>query len=289
MRVLRRTINLPLHTGKCPTWLYKKMEKLAKIIIRYIFEEYGEKEVIRRASNPFWFQAFSNVLGFDWHSSGSTTTAGSALKKAINELEGIRAAGGKGREALKTPEEIKAHSNELDVDEEKLVEASKIIAKTDNSLVQDGYKLYHHLFLFTKKEIAVIQQGMNTNNGRARRYHWLSPKNFFDGSQEIVGELEEKALVLVGNEKEKIELRKAMLELSKEVVLPSRHKIKGVDLSKNDLMFFKKVKEINPLSFKELLIINGMGEKRIRSLALIASLLYGKELDWKDHVKYVED
>ena len=44
----------------------------------------------------------------------------------------------------------------------------------DNTAVQDGYQLYHHTFIFTSKgDWAVIQQGMNASNKRARRYHWL--------------------------------------------------------------------------------------------------------------------
>ena len=38
-------------------------------------------EVLRRLSDPFWFQAFGCVLGFDWHSSGVTTTVCGAVKE----------------------------------------------------------------------------------------------------------------------------------------------------------------------------------------------------------------
>jgi hypothetical protein len=48
-------------------------------------------------------------------------------------------------------------------------------AKVDNSLVQDGYQIYHHSFFFSKNGIwAVVQQGMNQINVSARRYHWFS-------------------------------------------------------------------------------------------------------------------
>lgn len=66
--------NLPLHGGHTPRWLFDRMTKLAGAITDVIIDEYGPNEFIHRISNPCWFQAFSCVLGFDWHSSGTTTT-----------------------------------------------------------------------------------------------------------------------------------------------------------------------------------------------------------------------
>jgi hypothetical protein len=53
-------------------------------------------------------------------------------------------------------------------------------AKVDSALIQDGYQIYHHAFFFTKKGAwTVVQQGMNTHDATARRYHWHS-KNIKD-------------------------------------------------------------------------------------------------------------
>ena len=50
-------------------------------------------------------------------------------------------------------------------------------AKVDSAAVQDGYQLYHHAFFFTPTgDWCVVQQGMNDDNGMARRYHWLSTR-----------------------------------------------------------------------------------------------------------------
>ncbi|MGC8805104.1 MAG: DUF763 domain-containing protein, partial [Candidatus Ratteibacteria bacterium] len=58
-----------------------------------------------------------------------------------------------------------------------LVYSSRITAKVDSSLVQDGYQIYHHAFFFSKNGAwGVIQQGMNQQNSTARRYHWFSDK-----------------------------------------------------------------------------------------------------------------
>ena len=78
----RRTgsASLPLHGGKAPAWLFGRMVRLSREIILYLASEYSTREVLRRLSDPFWFQAFGCVLGFDWHSSGVTTTVCGAVK-----------------------------------------------------------------------------------------------------------------------------------------------------------------------------------------------------------------
>ncbi len=132
-------------------------------------------------SNPFWFQSFGCVLGFDWHSSGVTTTVGGALKEGLKGLEkelGLVIAGGKGGTSRKTPSEIETFGEQLLLPQDKirdLIYASRMSAKVDTSALQDGFQLYHHNFIFTRKgDWAVFQQGMNTDLRAARRYHWLS-------------------------------------------------------------------------------------------------------------------
>jgi len=56
-----------------------------------------------------------------------------------------------------------------------LINASRLSAKVDSALVQDGFLIYAHNLIFTNSgEWAVIQQGMNISSQKARRYHWLS-------------------------------------------------------------------------------------------------------------------
>ncbi|RKY36302.1 MAG: DUF763 domain-containing protein, partial [Candidatus Omnitrophota bacterium] len=101
---------LPLHTGKVPQWLLDRMSKLAGLIVELMVGEYGREVLIEKLSDPFWFQALGCFLGFDWHSSGLTTTLCFAIKKGIRDREkefGIFIAGGKGKYALSTPDEIK--------------------------------------------------------------------------------------------------------------------------------------------------------------------------------------
>ncbi len=169
---------LPLHGGKAPRWLFERMKRLARGILAVLIENYGPHEALRRLSDPFWFQAFGCVLGFDWHSSGLTTTTCGAVKEALKGAEksiGIWAAGGKGAASRKTPAEIESGCEATGLDPAPLVYASRMSAKVDSAAVQDGYQIYHHAFFFASDgNWAVVQQGMNEAGRTARRYHWLS-------------------------------------------------------------------------------------------------------------------
>ncbi|KUK14188.1 MAG: hypothetical protein XD52_0538, partial [bacterium 42_11] len=54
---------LPLHDGKAPRWLLEKMKKLSSLLIEAIIGLYGTEELLRRLSDPFWFQSFGCLLG----------------------------------------------------------------------------------------------------------------------------------------------------------------------------------------------------------------------------------
>src|SRR4051794_2396131 len=171
--------SLPLHGGKAPAWLFSRMVLLSRGILTHLVEEYGTTEVLRRLSDPFWFQAFGCVLGFDWHSSGVTTTVCGALKEAARTRSGdlgIVVCGGKGATSRKTPDDIRRACDRTGDPADALVRASRLPGKIDSAAVQDGYQLYHHCFLFAPGRNAwcVVQQGMNTDDRFARRYHWLS-------------------------------------------------------------------------------------------------------------------
>jgi hypothetical protein len=78
--------NLPLHGGKAPRWLFARMTQLAREITLAIVTEYGSVEMLKRLSDPYWFQALGCVLGYDWHSSGVTTVVCGALKEGTRDL-----------------------------------------------------------------------------------------------------------------------------------------------------------------------------------------------------------
>ncbi|MDD5547844.1 MAG: DUF763 domain-containing protein [Candidatus Pacebacteria bacterium] len=170
-----------LDTGKCPKWLFDRMVKLGRSMIEVIVAEEGAEEFVKRIGDPVWFQSLGTVLAFDWNASGLTTILTAALKEAVRDREkdlGIYICGGKGKTSRRTPEEINNWGDRLGLADEKvnsLAYNSKMAAKVDSALVQDGFQIYHHSFFFTDSGAwTVVQQGMNADKGTARRYHWHS-------------------------------------------------------------------------------------------------------------------
>jgi len=304
--------DLPLHPGRCPPWLFGRMKKLGGAITEVIVLEYGMDEYIRRLSDPYFFQSLGCVLGFDWHSSGLTTTVCGALKEALNEAnQGVVFLGGKGKTSKKTPDEIQDLGEKWNLSSAKiksLTYASKAAAKVDNSLLQDGYQLYHHSFVMTEQgKWAVIQQGMNDFNKYARRYHWLSDNvvNFVIEPHSAICCDSKGESVLNMTAKESSEAQKSSVELVKESPEKILRPIKENKDAKQslladygfsmgtkheiDLHLYKKLmdlKEFQPKNYEELVMFKGVGPKTVRALALMSELIYGAKPSWKDPARY---
>ncbi len=298
--------NLPLHYGKAPPWLFEKMVPLSKNIILWICIEEGNQGFLEKISDPFWFQSLGCILGFDWHSSGLTTTLCGAIKEALKDIGDetkIFVAGGKGRVARKTPDEIRTLSEKTGLNPEPLIYASRISAKIDSVAVQDGSSIYHHTFVFTDSGAwCVIQQGMNTENRMARRYHWLSEKikDFVNEPHNAVccderhsvlnmvaEESEDARRVVPEIVKEKPDKLEKELKKIKELNLPTEHPVssENVDIKRLSKIF-QKIYENRPDNFENLLAIEGVGEKTIRALALISDVVYGAKPSFRDPATY---
>jgi hypothetical protein len=320
---------VPLDYGRCPYWLFERMKRLSRSIILVIAEEFGPEEILKRLADPIWFQSLGCVMGFDYNSSGLTTTTLGALKEALRGLEnnlGIFICGGKGKTSRKTPEQIQKWGEFLGWEKEKiekLVYASKIAAKVDSSLIQAGYQIYHHNFIFTKTgKWNVIQQGMRIENQTARRYHWLS-SNVKDFTEEphtgIITTITHKPLNLVAKESRKNKeistelvreepktfLKDIKLILEKSDSLIRQRRLPGfcemelenvefhwhpVLKEKFDLKRLKKIIEkahfLKPESFENLLMTEGVGPKTIRALSLVSEIIYGAKPSYEDPARY---
>jgi hypothetical protein len=305
----RRTgiANLPLHGGKAPKWLFDRMVQLAREITVVIVSDYGPEEMLRRLSHPYWFQAFGCVLGFDWHSSGVTTTLCGALKEGLRGMErdlGLFVAGGKGKTSRKTPSELESWGDKIGLDPAPLVYASRMSAKVDSAAVQDGYQLYHHTFIFTPGgNWTVIQQGMNDANHYARRYHWLGEtvSDFVNEPHAaILSEARGVTLDLTAGQSapsrstindiattEVPEKTLAELNRLKTLDLPARHRIYARDLHPDSLKkIILSAYERQPRDFERLLGLEGVGPKTIRALSLIAELVHGVAPSYNDPARY---
>jgi uncharacterized protein len=322
MRARTGTAQLPLHGGRAPAWLFTRMVKLAREITIHVTAEYGPEEMLRRLSDPFWFQAFGCVLGFDWHSSGVTTTVTGAVKEGIRGLEkdlGFYAGGGKGKVSRNTPAEIATACEHLGIDARPLVYASRMSAKVDSAAVQDGYQLYHHAFFFTPSSAwCVVQQGMNDDNGMARRYHWLSStvESYVNEPHAAVcgektpGRPEglrdtatpdtcEPTLNLVASESDAV--RSSSAELSRQqpgvvlsairsvpaLTMPRRHAVLMADVNPQYLQkILLKTYERAPEDFETLLGMEGVGGRTLRALALVSEIIYGTPASTRDPARF---
>ena len=283
------------------------MVKLAREITIVIVSDFGAEEMLRRLSDPHWFQAFGCVLGFDWHSSGVTTTLCGALKEGVKGIErdlGFFVAGGKGATSRKTPSELQKWGHLVSIDAAPLVYASRMSAKVDSAGIQDGYELYHHNFLFTLTgSWSVVQQGMNEKNHYARRYHWLSQSvaSFVNEPHSaIASEARGQALNLVAAESdsartlipqivdnEKPEKLLADLKKIKTLTLPAHHYLGTEDLHPDSISkILLSTYERQPEDFETLLGLQGVGAKTIRALSLISELVYGVPPSYRDPARY---
>lgn len=237
--------DLPLHTGTVPRWLADRMMVLGTLITESLVENFGPDEVLVRLSDPLWFQSFGAVMGMDWHSSGITTSVMYALKRGLNprakEL-GIYVCGGRGKYSRMTPDELIQIASAEGLQGDSLVRNSKLVAKIDNNAIQDGFQLYQHNFILTKTgNWAVVQQGMNVNEKKARRYHWCS--------SDLRSFVENPHTGVVGDNLGKI------LNLTDEKARTARDSI--LDLSLQDTE--KVIKEITQIgkSASQIILLNG--------------------------------
>ena len=253
------------------------------------------------------FKPLAAFWGYDWHSSGVTTTVCGALKEGVRGLErelGLFIAGGKGRTSRKTPLEIENFGHLLKVSPSPLVYASRMSAKVDNSALQDGYQLYHHTFFFTADgSWTVIQQGMNEINRYARRYHWLGEKviDFVcEPEAAICSQARGEALNLVASEstearniiahvaaEEKPEKIVSQLKKLKTLDLPRRSYLSPDDIHPDRLnKIFLSTYERKPQNFESLLGLKGVGPKTLRALSLISELVYETPVSLRDPASY---
>jgi uncharacterized protein len=303
-RMRTGTATLPLHGGKAPAWLFSRMRLLAREITLVVVSEFGPDEMLRRLSDPTWFQAFGCVLGFDWHSSGVTTTVCGALKDGLKGLEhesGLVFAGGKGSTSRKTPAELReAGEHALRTDPEPLVYASKMAAKVDSAGLQDGYQIYHHTFVTTLDgRWAVVQQGMRDTDSTARRYHWLGEgvADFVVEPHAAVASEAKTADVLNFVATESDGVRDVVARIAREtpqhvtaelrrlkaLELPRHHEVRLEDIRPENLeKMFLATYEAQPAGFEALLSTPGVGPKTVRALSLISELVYDTPASRRD-------
>ncbi len=313
----RRIARMPLHGGRAPAWLFRRMTHLAGAVTMAIVEEFGPDEMLRRLSDPWWFQAFGCVLGFDWHSSGVTTVTCGALREAAAQFGddlGILVAGGKGRTSRKTPQEIQSHADRLGItDADRLVDCSRGAARVDSAAVQDGFTLYHHSFFFTPSgRWCVVQQGMNEQQKAARRYHWLGetvddfvcePHAAISSLQESeppptsppetscrlnmvaaeAGDNRSATIRLLQEHPDRVLREVRQITQGPTLFAPRQHRVLPENINTRRLMnMIPRLHEAAPDDFRSLLRLDDVGPATVRSLALVAEIIFEAPVSRRD-------
>lgn len=295
--------DLPLHYGKVPLWLAERMSTLGLAIIESIIIEYGNAEVLRRLSDPFWFQSLGAVMGMDWHSSGITTSVMGALKRSVNARSnelGLYICGGKGKSSLLTPSELLSVAERTGLNGEKLIRCSKLSAKVDNTAIQDGFQLYMHSFIVSSDgDWTVVQQGMRQGSSTARRYHWHSAglQSFIeDPHTSIYGQSSGSIINLT--DRQAAGARSSIMEMTaespermmrevKRLVMPSHHDVRSsdIDLKRLGAMLWVAHDQGSEM-FEDLLLLTGMGPRTLQSLALVSEIIYGTPTRFSDPARF---
>lgn len=295
--------DLPLHYGKVPPWLASRMATLGSAIIETIVVEYGRSEVLKRLSDPMWFQSLGCVLGMDWHSSGITTSVMGALKRGLQHKArelGLYICGGRGKHSRKTPMELTQLAMQTGLNGDELVKSSRLTAKIDNTAIQDGFNIYLHNFIVTKDgEWAVIQQGMNEKSGFARRYHWHSqqlesfiknPHTSICGTQQgrllnlvdpLAQPTQDGILELSGQSPLKV------IQEARKIRMPRHHDVKAKDINLKRLgSVIALSQEMEVENFESLLLLKGMGPRSLQSLTLVSEVIYGTPSRFEDPARF---
>jgi len=295
--------DLPLHGGRVPPWLAERMTKLGTAITENIVHHYGASTFLSRLSDPFWFQAFGAVMGMDWHSSGITTSVMGALKRGLGQRAdelGLYICGGRGRFSRNTPNELRSIAERRGFDADSLVRTSRLTARVDNNAIGDGFQIYLHSFVVTSKgEWAVVQQGLNDQNGMARRYHWHSAtvRDFVaEPHTGIIGENQGTIMNLVDSRADRAQT--ALLDIANEhpektlqaarhLRMPAHHEVqaRNVDLKRlGAVLAVAYEKDLH--DFAELLLLEKLGPRTLQSLALVAEVVHGAPSRFNDPARF---
>jgi uncharacterized protein len=295
--------DLPLHYGYVPKWLADRMAKLGLAITEAILLDYGKAEVVRRLSDPFWFQSLGAVMGMDWHSSGITTSVMGALKRAINPHAsslGIYICGGKGKFSREAPAELLKVAEATGLNGQELVRSSKLSAKVDNTAVQDGFQLYMHNFVVSNEgQWTVIQQGMRPDSKTARRYHWHSAnlQSFVNDPHTAICGMN-PGIILNLADTTASPTRSSILTITQDspitmmqevqqLLMPGHHDVRAedVDLKRLGAVLWL-AHEKQPADFEELLLLQGVGPRTLQSLALVSEVIHGTPSRFKDPARF---
>jgi hypothetical protein len=293
------------------------MAQLGRIIVEALILHYGRDAVLERLAHPFWFQSLGCVMGMDWHSSGITTSVLGALKRGLGPVAhelGIHVCGGRGKHSRRTPDELRAVARATGLDGEALARVSRLVAKVDNTAVQDGHQIYLHGFIVADDgKWVVVQQGMRGTT--ARRYHWTSVglKSFLDDPQTgIAGAAQPDPIINFADARADTARQTLLQRLAAgptplvdaicdirgrhrpaahpslpHLTMPAHHDVRPKDVYAQRLhATLAAACENAPENFETFLLTRGLGPRTLESLAMVSEVIHGAPVRFTDPARF---
>jgi hypothetical protein len=157
----------------------------------------------------------------------------------------------------------------------------------------------HYFVASDDADWSVVQQGMQTETSKARRYHWNSNSiNSFveEPHTAICGDFQGEILNLVDKQAKPSQL--AMLEIAKEkpekmleeikhLTMPTYKDIKAKDVDLKRLgSILWLAQETQTQNFEDLLLLKGLGPRTLQSLALVSEVIHGTPARFTDPARF---
>ncbi|MEM2040732.1 MAG: DUF763 domain-containing protein [Nitrososphaerota archaeon] len=292
-------------TDRFSKQLYNRVLLNVRTITDSFIGYFGEDDFVELVGNPAGFSALCISAGLDEFNTNSILYVLTALKDSVKVEMGVGIAGGAFTERFVVPKEIEHIGEEMGLAPfsiQRLIYSSRIVAKIDDAAVQDGYRLWLHVFIFSRNaNWAVIQIGCKSTLNRI--YHWFSGRvvnrSFVDEPHTglLSDVLNRYSLDFTLHENES--LREATLETLTLPINRLRNVFNAVvppsQMTLNSLIGVGQVGDENPLKmpvkinwktislihglslrdFEELLSVKGIGAETLRFLAICANKLLG--------------
>lgn len=292
-------------THRLSRQLYGRVLLNMRIITDSFIGYFGEDDFVELVGNPTGFSALCISAGLDEFNTNSVLYVLTALKDSLKTEMGVGVAGGAFTDRFVVPKEIERIGEQMGLAPlsiQRLIYCSRLVAKVDDAAVQDGYRLWLHVFIFSRNSTwTVIQVGSKSTLNRI--YHWFSGRvvgrSFVDEPHTglFSDVLNKYSLDFTLHENESLRdatLETLMLPISRlrnvfnAVVPPSQTTLSAlIDAGQvgdeNPLKMpvklnWKTISMIHSSSFKdfeELLSIKGIGAETLRFLAICANKLLG--------------
>lgn len=293
------------------------MAQLGRVIVEALVLHYGRDAVLERLAHPFWFQSLGCVMGMDWHSSGITTSVLGALKRGLRPMAhelGIHVCGGRGKHSRRTPDELRAVAQRTGLNGDALARTSRLVAKIDNTAVQDGHQIYLHGFIVADDgKWVVVQQGMQGST--ARRYHWTSMglKSFLDDPQNGIAGAPRPEPIINFADARADHARQTLLDRLEagptslvdavcairgrtpteehpslpHLNMPAHHDVRPKDVFAQRLhATLAAACENAPANFETFLLTRGLGPRTLESLAMVSEVIHGAPVRFADPARF---